>query len=157
MSAPTFDDLWNASTLWAEQQSARILAEGRPLTPAEQAIARQVGVAAPERIRVLTVPEVPFPDYPTLRAIASGVGMNPELTGGMTLGHGIFMRADQVSRADIWPHEFRHVAQYECFGSIKAFMFFYLKELLHFRYGPGPLEVDAKAAESTPSRSNPST
>ena len=27
-------------------------------------------------------------------------------------------------------------------------MFFYLKELLHFRYGPGPLETDARAAET---------
>lgn len=148
MSTPSFDDLWNAVTLWAEQQSALILAQGRPLTAAELATARAVGVVAPQRIRVLSVPEVPFPADPTLRAVAEGVGMVAELTGGMTLGHGIFMRADQAARADIWPHEFRHVAQYECFGSIKAFMFFYLKELLHFRYGPGPLETDARAAES---------
>ena len=40
-----------------------------------------------------------------------------------------------------------HTCWDECFGSIKAFMFFYLKELLHFRYGLGPLEVDAKKAE----------
>ena len=74
--------------------------------------------------------------------------MHSELTGGMTLGHGTFIRQDQAARADIWPHEFRHVAQYECFGSIKTFMFFYLKELFHFRYGPGPLEIDARAAET---------
>ena len=148
MSTPSFDDLWNAVTLWAEQQSALILTQGRALTPAELALARQVGVTQPERIRILNVPEVPFPDDPTLRALADQVGMFPERTGGMTLGHGIFMHDDQAARADIWPHEFRHVAQYECFGSIKAFMFFYLKELLHFRYGPGPLETDARAAES---------
>lgn len=148
MSALTFDDLWNAATQWAEQESAHILAQGRPLTDDEQAIARQVGVTKPERIRVLSVPEIPCPDDPALRDIAVSVGMHPELTGGMTLGHGIFMRADQTVGNDIWPHEFRHVAPYECFGSIKAFMFFYLKELLHFRYGPGPLETDARAAET---------
>ena len=66
----------------------------------------------------------------------------------MTFGHGIFMREDQKEKIDIWPHRFRHVAQYECFGSIKPCMFFYLKELLHFGYGKGPLEVDARNAEN---------
>jgi hypothetical protein len=51
MSAHIFDDLWNAATNWAEQQSALILAEGRPLTDVELATARVVGVLAPERIR----------------------------------------------------------------------------------------------------------
>ncbi|MCX6938395.1 MAG: hypothetical protein NTU80_10965 [Verrucomicrobia bacterium] len=148
MSTPTFDDLWSAATAWAEQHSAHIAAQGRSLTPAELTLASQVGVTAPERIRILVVPEIPFPDDPVLRAFAGQAGMLPERTGGMTLGHGIYLREDQVARASIWPHEFRHVAQYECFGSIKAFMFFYLKELLHFRYGPGPLETDARAAEA---------
>lgn len=148
MTTPTFEDLWNAATLWAERQSEHITANGRSLTPGEIDLARKVGVAAPECIRVLLVPEVAFPEVLTIRAIASQVGMFPERTGGMTLGHGIYIRADQAARTDIWPHEFRHVAQYECFGSIKAFMFFYLKELLHFHYGQGPLEIDAQAAES---------
>jgi hypothetical protein len=148
MPQPTFDYLWNATTAWAESHSARIIAQGRPLTSAELSQARNVGVAAPERIRVLLVPEVPFPDSPEIHAIANQAGMHPESTGGMTLGHGIYLREDQVACPGIWLHEFRHVAQYECFGSVKTFMFFYLKELLHFRYGPGPLETDARAAEA---------
>jgi hypothetical protein len=142
-----FDDLWRAVTTWAEQESARIAMTGRPLTPSEVAIAKKVGARSTELIRVLVVTTMPFPEDVTLRAIGAQVGLTTEQSGGMTLGHGIFIRADQVGRKDIWPHEFRHVAQYECFGSIKTFMFFYLKELLHFRYGPGPLEVDAKKAE----------
>jgi hypothetical protein len=144
---PTFDDLWNAATAWGEQQSGVIASTGRALARDELAIAAKVGVQTPERIRVLIVESVPFPGDPTLRALGEKVGLAADSSGGMTLGHGIFLRADQQHRPDIWPHEFRHVAQYECFGSIRAFMFFYLKELLHFRYGPGPLEIDATNAE----------
>ncbi len=96
---------------------------------------------------MLVVPQIPFPDEPVIRALGESVGLATGISCGMTLGHGIFIRTDQQSRPDIWPHEFRHVAQYECFGSTKTFMFFYLKELLHFNYGPGPLEVDATFAE----------
>lgn len=147
MNNPTFDDLWNAASLWAEQQATHISSSGSALTETQLALARKVGVVHPEKIRVLVVQDVPFPDDPTLRAIAAQIGLIPERTGGMTLGHGIFLRHDQLDRPSIWAHEFRHVAQYECFGAIKVFMFFYLKELLHFRYGPGPLETDASAAE----------
>jgi hypothetical protein len=144
---PTFDDLWNSVTVWAELQAAQISKTGRPLAPQEITIAKKVGVQVPEQIRVLSVAEVPFPDDPAIHAIGLKVGLSPKSSGGMTLGYGIFICDDQKARRDIWPHEFRHVAQYECFGSIRAFMFFYLKELLYFRYGSGPLEVDAKCAE----------
>lgn len=144
---PSFDELWNSVTAWAEREAEHIAANGRRLTASEIAIAKKVGVKAPELIRVLVVAAVPFPEDATIRTIGAQVGLTSEQSGGMTLGHGVFIRADQEGRSDIWPHEFRHVAQYECFGSIKAFMFFYLKELLHFRYGPGPLEIDAKKAE----------
>lgn len=144
---PPFEELWHGVTAWAEQEAGRIAAIGRPLSAREIAIAKKVGVRAPELIRVLTVATVPFPEDATIRAFGAAKGLTSEKSGGMTLGHGIFIRADQENRSGIWPHEFRHVAQYECFGSIKAFMFFYLKELMHFEYGPGPLEVDATRAE----------
>lgn len=144
---PTFDDLWNAATAWGEQQERHIASVGRALSPDEVKLAAKVGVRASEKIRVFIVSVVPFPEDPLIRAIGAQVGLAADSSGGMTLGYGVFIREDQKGRRDIWPHEFRHVAQYECFGSIKAFMFFYLKELLHFRYGLGPLEVDAKNAE----------
>lgn len=143
----TFNDLWNIATAWGEQQERHIASLGRVLTRDELQLAAKVGVRAPENIRILIVPVVPFPEDPLIRAVGAQVGLSTNGAGGLTLGYGVFIREDQKGRRDIWSHEFRHVAQYECFGSIKAFMFFYLKELLHFRYGPGPLEVDAKKAE----------
>jgi hypothetical protein len=143
----TFDKLWTAVSLWAELQAAEISKTGRSLTPQEIVVAKKVGVQAPEKIRVLNVLAVPFPEDPAIHAFGIQVGLPPGSSGGMTLGYGIFIRDDHKDQSNIWPHELRHVAQYECLGSIKAFMFFYLKELLHFRYGLGPLEVDAKNAE----------
>ena len=145
---PTFDDLWNAATAWGEQQERRIGSDGRALSPDEVQLAVKVGVRSPERIRVLIVPVVPFPVDPFIHEIGAQVGLAANSSGGMTLDYGIYIREDQKGRRDIWPHEFRHVAQYECLGGIRAFMFVYLKELLHFGYGSGPLEIDAKKAEN---------
>jgi len=143
----TFDDLWNSVSRWADEQEKTICSLGRALTSAEIEIAKKVGVRVPEKIRVLILPRIPFPEDPKIQEIGAKVGLTAERSGALTLHYGIFMRADQAHLTGIWPHEFRHVAQYECFGSIKNFMFFYLKELLHFNYGGGPLEVDAVIAE----------
>jgi hypothetical protein len=145
-----FDELWTEVTKWGEGQAELISTAGRRLTAPEISVARKVGVKEPESIRILIVESVPFPTPPGIRIVALEQGFDPDQMGGMTLGRGIFIRRDQEMRAEIWRHEFRHVAQYECFGSIGSFMFFYLKELLHFRYGSGPLEIDAAAAENAP-------
>ncbi len=148
MTLPTFENLVNAVTRWAEEQEANIVKHGRPLSPAEHALAARVGVREPHRIRVLLVPEVPFPNDTTVLTVASLVGLHSELTAGMTLRYGIYLRSDSIQQRGIWPHEFRHVAQYENFGSIRGFMEAYLRELINCRYGHGPLETDARAAEA---------
>ena len=49
---------------WAAAQEQRILATGEALSDAMLGDARLVGVAIPERIRLLYVPEIPIPDDP---------------------------------------------------------------------------------------------
>ena len=147
MTEQSFNQLLNLLSEWAAIQEQHICSVGRPLSDREAALARKVGVHQPERIRVLTVAVVPFPDDPDILSCGAQAGLASENAAAMTLGYGIYIRYDQSYRRDIWPHEFRHVAQCESLGSLKTFLFFYLKELLHFRYGNGPLEVDAKQAE----------
>ena len=53
---------------WAAAQEQRILATGEALSDTLLTDARLVGVAAPEWIRLLYVPEIPIPDDPALRA-----------------------------------------------------------------------------------------
>src|SRR5258706_12369560 len=109
----TFDELWKSVSHWAEEQEISICSNGRALTGGQADIARKVGVRAPEKIRVLVVPGVPFPEDAAIRQIGASVGLTTEGSGGMTLRYGIFIRTDQTERAEIWPHEFRHVTQYE--------------------------------------------
>jgi hypothetical protein len=55
---------------WANAQAANIVREGDPLNAAGLTLASRVGVAQPERIRILTVPTVPAPEDSELPQIA---------------------------------------------------------------------------------------
>jgi hypothetical protein len=90
---------------------------------------------------------MPFPEAPAARAIASQAGLPVDYLGSLSLGFGIFVREGQEERLDIWAHEFRHVAQCECLGGVRGFIRSHCLEIIHFGYGTGPLEIDAKHAE----------
>jgi len=108
--------------------------------------ARQVGVAHPERIRVLPVPQMPLPDDQELRLVALQTGLlGPDIVG-LTLGYGIYIRIGHQTRR-LLSHECRHVYQYERAGSIAAFLPQYLAEVAQVGYGPGSFEVDARNHE----------
>lgn len=131
--------------LWARRHEARILRRGAPLDPEGLAVARAMGVARPERIRVLHVDHVPVP----LARLAAVVARRLDLPGpdvdGMTLGHGIYLRG---ARHDLrlLAHECRHVAQAEAAGSLAAFLRGYLREVAAHGYHAAPMEVDARRA-----------
>ena len=119
---------------------------GQELNAAGEAIARQVGVARPEDVRVVVTDEMPFPGHPQLRAAAIEVGMLGPNMAGLTLGHAIFIREGELS-ARLLSHELRHVAQYEEAGSIEAFLPVYLAQVVEYGYEAAPYEVDARSHE----------
>ena len=137
------------AALWAEKQEQFILRHGasRALADQEREIARRAGVQRPEAVRILLVPEIPFPEDVNLRAAAEFVGLGS--LGGLTVGHGIFVRHDHANDAKLVAHELRHVAQYERYGNILAFLQRYLFEVNEYRYPETPMEQEAVAfAES---------
>ena len=72
---------------WAEDRARKAAAVGTPLTAPEQEIARAVGVAKPERVRVEMVGDsLPMPDDPVLRAAAVQAGLMGPGMVGLTLG-----------------------------------------------------------------------
>src|SRR5438445_3120047 len=75
MSPEQFEQLLPLATAWAEEQEARVLASGVGLTPAQVSDAREVGVAHPERVRLLRVPSIPIPVHPLLVAAADATGL----------------------------------------------------------------------------------
>ncbi len=127
---------------WAERESQRIAHSGRALTEREQELAREVGVAKPEQIRIALVDALPLPDDPELRAAALQTGLLGRDTAGLTLGHSIFVcNGHETTR--LLAHEFRHVYQYEQAGSIAGFLPGYLQQVVEVGYTNTTFEKDA--------------
>jgi len=131
---------------WAQAQAAHVAAVGTALDEAGLALARRVGVAHPEHVRIKVVNALPLPDDPTLSAAAIQAGLlGPDMVG-LTLGYSIFVRDAHVT-ARLLSHECRHVHQYEAHGSIEAFLPVYLAQVISLGYPNAPFELDAQAHE----------
>ena len=141
---------------WARRQERAILRHGSRLSTQQLDDAWRVGVAEPERVRVLFVEKVP-PHLPRfLRMLAMRLGLGPGTTAGMALGHGIYIRADQEGRRELVAHELAHIAQYERLG-FRPFLHRYLREVLAKGYPEAPLEEEAaRIARELPPDDQPS-
>jgi hypothetical protein len=133
---------------WARENQSRILAEGVPLSEPELFEARRVGVKQPERVRLLSVPTIPFPAHPLLQAACRATNLVPESPRGLTLFYGIYLRSDCWRDRSIVVHELVHTAQYERLGGIDPFLRSYLGECMTFGYANSSMENEARAAAS---------
>ena len=131
---------------WAEARVQEVVKNGAFLSVSEEAIARTVGVVNPELIRIAEVQKLPLPEEPTLRAAALQTGLLGPNMVGLTLGHAVFICRGHRTRR-LLSHEFRHVHQYEQYGSIAAFLTVYLKQIVEVGYRSAPFEMDARAHE----------
>lgn len=132
---------------WAETQSEKAVLAGRPLDELFMSIAKSVGVANPERIRILDVPRLPMPDDPQLKQAALATGLlGPEMVG-LTLGYSVLVCPGYGRDVRLLSHEFRHVYQYEQAGSIAGFLPAYLQQIVTVGYHNAAFEMDARAHE----------
>jgi hypothetical protein len=131
---------------WAEKRSSEIRANGAALTDEYSAVARAVGVARTELVRVMFTPALPLPEHPLLRQAAIQTGLLGPSMVGLTLGYGVLVVNGHASRR-LLSHELRHVHQYEAAGSIAAYLPVYLKQIVDFGYANAPLERDARGHE----------
>lgn len=131
---------------WAEQRASEILTAGEPLTEQGMILARRVGVATPEKIRLMFVTHLPLPTDPILREAALQTGLLGPNMIGLTLGHGIYICND-YNTPRLLSHECRHVYQYEQAGSIAAFLPQYLRQIAECGYANAPYEIDARTHE----------
>jgi len=138
-----------AAIAWAEARAKKASEVGAPLTADEQKVARAVGVAKPELVRIEIVSDrLPMPDDHALQAAAIQAGLLGPGMVGLTLGHSIFICRGHRTRR-LLSHELRHVYQYEQHGSIAAFLPVYLSQVLEVGYEDAALEQDARAHEHT--------
>ena len=131
---------------WAVARGDEILTSGVSLSDVGIQLAKAVGVAEPDRIRVSIVPAIPLPDDQELAGVALQVGLLGPQTRGLTLGYGIYLCHQGLSNRLI-SHECRHVHQFEQAGSIREFLSVYLRQLATAGYYDSPLEIDARAHE----------
>ena len=127
---------------WAAAKEQRILATGEALSDTMLADARLVGVAAPDRVRLLFVPEIPIPADPALRAAVQETHFLSPLTRGLALRYGIFIRSDCRFDRTMVIHELGHTAQYERLGGFEPFLRQYLFECLTIGYPEAPMEQE---------------
>jgi len=132
---------------WAEFCSQEGARTGQVLSEGGARIARQVGVAHPELVRIKVVDAMPAPQDPRLRLAAQQVGLLLENMAGLTLGSTIFLRRGYEASVRLLSHECCHVAQYEQAGSIERYLTSYLPQLLAHGYQKAPDEADARAHE----------
>jgi len=125
---------------WAEEQEGVILRGGVSLSAADAA---KIGVAHPERVRLLSVVHVPIPAHPGLRAAAEATELISPRTGGLTLRYGIFIRADCWGDRRLVFHELVHTLQYERLGGFQPFLQQYLNECITIGYPAAPMEQKA--------------
>ena len=131
------------ATAWVRRQERMILRDGAPLSGSQLADARRAGVAQPERVRVLVVPQVPPHLHAILRGPGKLLGLVSSGTAGMSLRYGIFVRSDYRNDRALLVHELAHTAQYERLGGLRAFLADYLFECFTAGYPFGPLETEA--------------
>lgn len=131
---------------WAEDRSREMAVAGVSLDDTGVRLARAVGVARPELVRVLEVSELPLPKDPELRHVALETGLLGPNIIGLTLGHGIYIIRGHAG-ARLLSHECRHVHQYEVAGSIARFLQVYLQQIATVGYQDSPLEIDARNHE----------
>ena len=143
ISQEQFELLLPLACAWAEEQERLILRDGMPLSPGQTSDAVKIGIVHTEKIRLLKVARVPIPEHPALRAAAEATQLISPRTAGLTLWHGIFIRADGWGDRRLVFHELVHTLQYERFGGFRPFLQQYLHECITTGYPAAPLEQEA--------------
>ena len=128
---------------WASEQEERILREGVPLSQQEIIDAKAVGVRDPDQVRLLRIEAIPSPRHPLLKIAQSAIKLLTPTPRGLTLRHGIFVRADCWRDRALIVHELVHTAQYERLGGILPFLKNYIFQCATVGYREAPLECEA--------------
>lgn len=139
--------LTRSAVEWAKIMEREGQAKGKPLAFWQVADALDVGVIAPDRVRVCLVDAMPQIGDPELSAVAAERGILGRDTLGITLGYVIFVRKTHAGLRTLLRHELRHVAQCEKAGGLDSFIPAYLTEIVSFGYRQAPYEMDARQHE----------
>jgi hypothetical protein len=128
---------------WIRQQERKILHTGRPLRPSEIAFAGNLGVLAPDLVRVFAVERIPLPLPTILLRLADRWQWGCPDPAGMALGNGIYVCEPYAEQPALIHHELVHTLQYQRLGGPWGFIRVYLRQCLRDGYEHSALEVEA--------------
>jgi len=131
---------------WYTRTERQLLPQGRPLSPAEQQRARELGVLEPDKVRVVVLQTFPLPEQEAVRQEAVKHGFGSPDEGGRTHGYLIMVKPEYKDNSILLSHELVHVAQLDRMGR-EAFLREYLTELETLGYAKAPLELEAYAKQ----------
>jgi hypothetical protein len=135
-------------TNWAKEQETLSLMAGKPLARWQVEDARQVGVARPDRVRLLYVDTIPLPLDAKLRSATARSGLVSLESAGATFGYAVLILRGCVGLRRVLRRQLRHVAQMEKVGSSVGFLAEYLRQIAFFGLAGAPFYLDASAHES---------
>lgn len=142
---------------WIVYEEARIQRVGIPLNESQIADAVQLGVSAPERVRVEYPSRIPLPWHADVLALGQRLGLEGPGVTGRSFRYALVIRWDLQGDREQLVHELAHTVQYERFGAIEAFLRQYLLEVSEFGYPHAPLEQEAIAAAARVCATRPSS
>jgi hypothetical protein len=141
----TFEQLLPLAYQWAKAEEEFILARGAALEPQQIADAELVGVRDCPRVRVLVVDRIPLPENQELAEAAQHTHIITAASRGVTIGHGIIIRADAWGDRELLLHQLVHVAQCERSGGLEPFVREYLCDRQNCaKFTIGSLEAEAR-------------
>ncbi len=133
---------------WALKTDQKGLEIGKPLNEQELALAAEIGVKYPEKVRVVYVDEVPFPyENFALKVFGEAVGLVGEgiINNAQVFGYSIYARRDFVLNRPKLAHELVHVLQIER-ASLDEVVTQHFFDMAEYGYDQAPLEVEAAKA-----------
>lgn len=130
---------------WARAQEQFILKHGAPLTSRYAEDAACLGIREVERIRVLIVEKIPLPDDVDLAQAAKQAQIITEASRCVSLGHGIFVRADAWGDRELILHNLVHVVQRERCEDVASYIRQYLSDRRNCpQFTAGSFEEEAR-------------
>ncbi|TMP39332.1 hypothetical protein [Pseudoalteromonas rubra] len=130
---------------WAEETDKQGHQIGKPLDSKHLAIAKEIGIQSPEKVRIVYVDEVPFPhDNLALKALGEALGFVGEgiINNAQVFGYSIYVRHGFELTTPKLAHELVHVLQIERSG-LQAIVTQHFSDLAEYGYDNSPLEVEA--------------
>ena len=144
-NALDFEQLLPQYIAWAQEIDSKGLQLGEPLGSADLAMAREIGIKSPEKVRVVYVDEVPFPnENAALKSMGESLGLigNGIVNNAQVFGYSIYVRRGYELDRPRLAHELVHVLQTErtSFGDTVVQ---HISDMAKYDYKNAPLEVEA--------------